>query len=432
MYLQTAMGQCATTRSKFAAQLQQEMEKAAASRKRLIQDAAKSGERRPPATLAPPNTSRHNTPRREERRTGFSPEGDTFRSSNFRSRLLQHEDRLAMPPPAAPSLQAQPGRSGPPGERARQGRSHSSSRGGGRPRQAEASRARKNRRFVSEVQDLENQLRGFQATGISKGRLELSEADLDRAHQHLEDMLEAYDECLESVEDQGEVEIMELERDDLEEWATASLRRLRVDFRTCLPHQDIQPGLGARSNLQRVKLPVFTGRAEDWPEFRRLFQELTEGEGLRPAVLLAQLRDSLNCEQAKSLIVGKTVVDEAWNVLDRRYGDRELAVINTKYQLLHLDTTKGQPHEQVEALQQGVAKSISLLRSVKAEAEFLDNLALIAHLVAKLPQSWQERWHLDRTDPRFNKTNRRWAKSSSSGWIGRARQQILQDSPKCP
>ena len=211
--------------------------------------------------------------------------------------------------------------------------------------------------------------------------------------------MEAYDECLESVEDQGEVEIMELERDDLEEWATGSLRRLRVDFRTCLQHQDLQQGLGTRSNLQRVKLPVFTGRAEDWPEFRRLFQELTEGEGLRPAVLLAQLRDSLNCEQAKSLIVGKTVVAEAWNVLDRRYGDRELAVINAKYQLLHLDTTQGQPHEQVEALQLGVAKSLSLLPSLKEEAEFLDALALIAHLVAKLTQSWQERWHLDRTDP---------------------------------
>jgi hypothetical protein len=38
---------------------------------------------------------------------------------------------------------------------------------------------------------------------------------------------------------------------------------------------------------------------------------------------------------------------------------------------------------------------------VDAETEFLNDLALIAQLVAKLPQSWQERWHLDRTDPSF-------------------------------
>ena len=132
-----------------------------------------------------------------------------------------------------------------------------------------------------------------------------------------------------------------------------------------------------------------------------MFKELTEGEGLRPAVLLAQLRDYLSCVQARGLITDKTDVKETWEALDRRYGDRELAVINAKYQLLHLDTTKGQPYKQVEALQQGVTKSLSILRSVDAESEFLNDLALIAQLVAKFPQSWQERWHLDRTGPSF-------------------------------
>ena len=34
----------------------------------------------------------------------------------------------------------------------------------------------------------------------------------------------------------------------------------------------------ARSHLQRVPLPYFSGKAEEWPEFRRYFLELTENE----------------------------------------------------------------------------------------------------------------------------------------------------------
>ena len=106
---------------------------------------------------------------------------------------------------------------------------------------------------------MESQLRGFQSTGIIETRLELAEEDLDRGHQHLEETLVAYEQCLESLEDQEEMETMELERENLEEWATKSLRHLRAELRACLQHQDSRPGQTARSsNLQGVKLPIFS------------------------------------------------------------------------------------------------------------------------------------------------------------------------------
>ena len=66
-----------------------------------------------------------------------------------------------------------------------------------------------------------------------------------------------------------------------------------------------------RSHLQRVPLPTFSGEAEDWPEFRRFFLELTEKEGLPPAVIMVQLREHLDTQVARAMIAGKTNPVEA-------------------------------------------------------------------------------------------------------------------------
>ena len=65
---------------------------------------------------------------------------------------------------------------------------------------------------------------------------------------------------------------------------------------------------------------------------------------------------------------------EAWKALYRRYGDRELTVINAKHNLSKLDAGKGEHYEKVKNLLQGVNKALAVLRHVKAE----DEMALIA------------------------------------------------------
>ena len=47
-----------------------------------------------------------------------------------------------------------------------------------------------------------------------------------------------------------------------------------------------------------------------------------------------------------------------------------------------------------------------MLRHVKAEGEFLDDMTLVAQLVAKLPASCQENWHLNRRDPSIEEDER--------------------------
>ena len=82
--------------------------------------------------------------------------------------------------------------------------------------------------------------------------------------------------------------------------------------------------------------------------------ELTAEEGFSPGIMTAQLREHLSNKEAKALVAGKTDPTDAWAALNGRYGDKELALVNVKYKLVHLDTSKGEGYKKVEVLLQGV------------------------------------------------------------------------------
>ena len=124
-----------------------------------------------------------------------------------------------------------------------------------------------------------------------------------------------------------------------------------------------------RSHLQRVPLPYFSGKAEEWPEFRRYFCELTADEHFPPGIIMAQIREHLLTKDAKALIAERTDPTEAWTTLDKRYGDKELALVNVRCKLANLDTGRGEGYKKVEALLQGVNEARATLNAVGAETE---------------------------------------------------------------
>ena len=63
--------------------------------------------------------------------------------------------------------------------------------------------------------------------------------------------------------------------------------------------------------------------------------------------MMAQLREHLSSKEAKALIAGKTDSTDAWAALNERYMDKELALVNVKYKLVHLDISKGEGYEKV-------------------------------------------------------------------------------------
>ena len=177
----------------------------------------------------------------------------------------------------------------------------------------------------------------------------------------------------------------DLSYDSSEEW----IQGVRAKVRRLTEEMPQQTQGTIRSHLQRVPLPNFSGEAKDWPEFR-FFLELTEKESLPPAILMAQLREHLDTQEARAMIAGKTDPTEAWAALNSRYGDKELALVNVMHKLTYLDTSEEEGYGKVEVLLQGVNEARAILKAVGAEAEIFNDAALLAQLVAKLPESGQE------------------------------------------
>ena len=147
--------------------------------------------------------------------------------------------------------------------------------------------------------------------------------------------------------------------------------------------------------------PYFSGKAEEWPEFRRYFHQLTMGTHFPPGIMMAEIREHLLTKEANSLIAGKTDPTEAWVALDERYGDKELALVHVRYKLASLDMSKGEGYKKVENLLQGVNEARATLEAVGVEAELFNNVSVVAQLVSKLSGSHQDRWHQDQTSNEF-------------------------------
>ena len=199
------------------------------------------------------------------------------------------------------------------------------------------------RQFERELSELEEQLVGFKRNGLSSQRLEMAEQVWSELKKKREEVDQAYIAQLEKEASEDEISRLEEERHTFYEESEDRVWRMRTELRGCqlLGGSTSQGGGGRRSQLAKLKLTSFSGRAEDWPEFRQVFNDFTRGEELTDAVLIAYLRESLTTRDAKGLLEGKTATTEAWKALDRRFRDRKLTIINTKHNLSKLDVGRG-------------------------------------------------------------------------------------------
>ena len=112
--------------------------------------------------------------------------------------------------------------------------------------------------------------------------------------------------------------------------------------------------------LEKTKLPYFSGRVEEYPDFKQQFVELTDQAGYPEAVLLSMLREKLP-KDGKDLIAGVREVKEAWERLSRCYGDKKTAILTIQRRLHSLSLKAGEPHEKLEELAREVERATSLL-----------------------------------------------------------------------
>ena len=79
------------------------------------------------------------------------------------------------------------------------------------------------------------------------------------------------------------------------------------------PTEDRRESLPTRrsGHVEKVKLPTFSGRQEDFSEFQSQFKELCRGEGYTPVLEMAQLKLKLP-KEALTVLTGLRDPGKAW------------------------------------------------------------------------------------------------------------------------
>ena len=142
-------------------------------------------------------------------------------------------------------------------------------------------------------------------------------------------------------------------------------------------------------HLPRLDALSFSGRVEDWPEFRRDW--LARYGNLREDVQIQYLKPALpQKDQAKVATV--TSMADCWTRLEKTYGDRTLNIVTVKNNLRSCQPKGGQRWEKVSDLPEQIEKAVMQLRVLNAEASLAEDFELVSALVSKLAVDYQEDW----------------------------------------
>ena len=145
------------------------------------------------------------------------------------------------------------------------------------------------------------------------------------------------------------------------------------------------------SFLEKVQLPSFSGKVGDYPDFKGQFRELAANDGYTSVIELAQLRRKLHVE-GRAIVEGVMGVEEAWSMLDDRYGNAEVAVVTTLQALQRFRTSKSSWHEAIQELFSAVQKCLATLSRLGKAEELYSDRQTIASVISQLPASARERW----------------------------------------
>ena len=184
--------------------------------------------------------------------------------------------------------------------------------------------------------------------------------------------------------------------DRWKEWLFRQTERMRtiksLSWDAAQREADKPRGEPTRGHVEKVKLPTFSGRQEEFSEFKSQFRELCKGERYTPILEMAQLRLKLPRE-ALAAVTGLQCPEEAWLRLEEVYGNRELSILTALKNLREFKPAKPAAHEQVIEIAMATQKCLTVLKNIGATADFLGDRESLACVVQALPPSVRDKWY---------------------------------------
>ena len=143
------------------------------------------------------------------------------------------------------------------------------------------------------------------------------------------------------------------------------------------------------SHLPRLEHLKFSGRVEEWPEFKRNW--ISQFRRLVNDTQLQYLKPALPPKD-RAKVSAVTTMDMCWTRLGKVYGDRQvnLSTVRSNQRAL---TLKGvQKWERLMELHDEVEKAVDQLLVINASSELKGDYDLVSVLINKLHISYQEEW----------------------------------------
>ncbi|KMQ86040.1 hypothetical protein RF55_15095 [Lasius niger] len=152
----------------------------------------------------------------------------------------------------------------------------------------------------------------------------------------------------------------------------------------------------SRSTLPRIQLPQFSGKYEDWPAFRDLFQSMIGKDGnLSGVEKLHYLKVSVKAD-AESLIKNLPTTSEnynrAWNTLCEHFENKRLLVRSCLQKFTSLPKMKSESATELRKILHGVASTAGTLESIGRPIDSSEDLfvfSIVELLDSRSRREWE-------------------------------------------
>ena len=138
-----------------------------------------------------------------------------------------------------------------------------------------------------------------------------------------------------------------------------------------------------------MKPPTFSGKIEEWPEFKSVWKELLSG--YPDNIQTQHFKTHIPALDAKRVVGVKTMA-EMWRRLDKVYGDVELNILTVKNNLENFTPKASADHKRILEVFKCIESAVTQLDNLGALQYLKDDFGLMSKLVLKLPAADQRQY----------------------------------------
>ena len=160
------------------------------------------------------------------------------------------------------------------------------------------------------------------------------------------------------------------------------------------PTSTFKPDNSAKTSavhLKKVDPPSFSGNEVDFPEFERKWLAIVVPANLPPEAEIDRLRDALP-QDAREMLTGINTTVKAWDVLKKRFGDKDLISTKLKNELKGLSLSAKTDHEKIINLVIKIRSLVSRLETLGTSEALKYDGEFVSAIYFQLPDRQKTEW----------------------------------------